>query len=372
MLKTYIATYSIDMVALLYLYGLLHSSNTLDNYRKKPFLCGIVLTIIVILSEFGTILAGGENAGLRSLNIFCNVLGFALTPMIPIALIAISNIKFLSAHKFLLLPTFIDLVATVLSPLFRLIFYVDVNNQYERGNCFFIFVAVYIINLIFLVISTLRAGRKYHYPIEGKMIALSLFTVAGTSFQLADPSIYSSWHCITLSLLLYFLLLSEFDSSFDKLTGLYNRATFEKVARQMTGREGFSVIVLDIDNFKNINDTYGHAYGDTAIKTVARIIRGSLDNHYICYRVGGDEFYIICHETYQEKIDSQLRGIINALTAERENDRRLPTIAYGYSIFQGRKTLDFQKILKEADDQMYYFKKMHKTGELETARSHEF
>lgn len=63
---------------------------------------------------------------------------------------------------------------------------------------------------------------------------------------------------LTLALLLYFLLLSEFDSSFDTLTGLYNRAAFEKAAKQMTSRKAFSVIVLDVNNFKSINDTYGH------------------------------------------------------------------------------------------------------------------
>ena len=364
MLKTYIATYAIDIVALLYLYGLLNRSSVVNSYRKKPFICGIVLTIIVILSEAGTIPASDGGTKLRSLNVLCNVFGFALTPIIPIVLIAISDIKIFHVHKILLLPTLINIVATVLSPLFGFVFYVNVNNQYERGTYFPIFVVIYIINLSLLLINTLRTGKKYHYPIKGKLFALSLFVVAGTSIQLINPSVFSSWHCVTLSLLLYFLLLSEFDSSFDKLTGLYNRATFEKVTKQMTSRKAFSVIVLDINNFKNINDTYGHNYGDTVIKAVAAIVRSSLANHYACYRIGGDEFLIICNETSQEKIEFQLRSMTNALAEERENDSRLPTIAYGYSIFQGGETPDFKKVLKEADDRMYFYKKLHKAGEL--------
>lgn len=359
MIKAYIATYSIDIVALFFLCALLHSSNMLNIYRKKPFLFGIMLTVIIIMSEAGSILAGGGSTGLRNLNILCNVVGFALTPIVPFALIAISDIMILRMHKFLLLPTLINIVASVLSPFFKLIFYVDINNHYERGNSFFIFVVVYIINLIFLVISTLRVGKMHHYPIKGKMIALSLFTVAGTSIQLVLPSVYSSWHCTTLALLLYFLLLSEFDSSFDTLTGLYNRAAFEKAAKQMTSRKAFSVIVLDVNNFKNINDTYGHEYGDTVLKAVAAIIRKSLDNHYTCYRVGGDEFYIIGKETKQEKIEYQLRSMTKVLAEGRENDSCLPTIAYGYRIFLGG-SLDFQKILNEADEQMYHFKKLQK------------
>ena len=358
-IKAYIATCSIDVVALLFLCVLLHRSNMLNNYRKKPFLFGIMLTVIIILSEAGTILAGNGNAGLRNLNIYCNVVGFALTPIIPLALIAISDITILQTYKLLLLPTLINMIAAVLSPVSKFLFYVDVNNHYERGNSFFIFIVVYMINLILLVVGTLHTGKIHHYPMIGIMIALSLFTVAGTSIQLVFPAVYSSWHCVTLSLLLYFLLLSEFDGSFDTLTGLYNRAAFEKATKLMTGRKAFSVIVLDVNDFKSINDTYGHDYGDIVLKAVAKILRKSLDSHYICYRIGGDEFYIICKETRQDRIAYQLKSMTNALAKERENDSHLPTIAYGYSIFRGG-SLDFQKVLKEADEQMYCCKKLQK------------
>ncbi len=369
-INAYIATSFIDIIALFFLCVLLRGSNILNNYRKKPFLFGIVLTVIIILSEAGTILAGNGNAGLRCLNICCNVVGFALTPVIPFALIAISDITILQAHKFLLLPSLINIVAAVLSPVFKLIFYVDISNHYERGNSFFIFVVIYIINLIFLVISTLNTSKIHHYPIKGKMIALSLFTVAGTSIQLVFPAVYSSWHCVTLALLLYFLLFSEFDSSFDTLTGLYNRAAFEKAAKQMTGRKAFSVIVLDLNDFKSINDTYGHDYGDTVLKAVAAIIRKSLNNNYTCYRAGGDEFYIICRETKQERIEYQLRSMTNVLAEERKNNSYLPTIAYGYSIFRGG-SLNFQKILKDADEQMYCFKKLQKNRSVPSQRCFE-
>jgi len=356
-IKTYIATYSIDIVALLFLCFLSHRSNMLNNYRKKTFLFGIVLTVIIILSEAGTILAGNENIGLRNLNICCNVVGFALTPIIPLALIAISDISIIQTHKFILIPTLINIIAVALSPVFKLVFYVDINNHYERGNSFLIFIVIYIINLILLVISTFHTGKVRNYPIKGKMTALTLFTITGTSIQLALPTVYSSWHCVTLALILYFLLLSEFDSSFDPLTGLYNRVAFEKAAKQMTGRKAFSVIVLDINDFKSINDTYGHDHGDIVLKKVAASIRKSLDNQYTCYRIGGDEFYIICKETKQERIEYQLRNITNVLAEERGIDSCLPTIAYGYSIFHGG-SLDFQKILKDADKQMYHFKKL--------------
>ncbi|MGI5892664.1 MAG: GGDEF domain-containing protein [Bacillota bacterium] len=360
----YLATYTIDITALFCLIGLLHSSSALKFYRKKPFLIAIILTVIIILSEAGTVFCDNGSLNLRSINILCNILGFALTPIIPISITLIFDERILKSHKLLLLPTLINIVAAVLSPLYGYIFYVDANNHYSRGDYFFIFIIAYIINFLLLVISTLEAGKNYNYPIMWKLLALSLFTLFGTSIQLVYPLAYSSWHCVTLSLLLYFLLMSEFDSSFDALTGLYNRAAFDKAIKQKAESKAkakaFSVIILDINDFKNVNDTYGHAYGDNIIKLVAAIIQKSFNKQYTCYRFGGDEFSVISSETDQEKIEYQLRNMTNNLEAMREKDYPLPTISYGYSIFRGWEKPDFHKILKDADDQMYHFKKIYK------------
>lgn len=266
----------------------------------------------------------------------------------------------LKTYKFLLIPTMINMIAVVLSPVFKLIFHVDPNNMYTRGDYFFIFVTVYIINLIFLIVITLEFSKKNNYPIVGKIAALSIFTIIGTSIQLIYPLAYSTWHCVTLSLLLYFLLMSEYDSSFDALTGLYNRASFDRAIKQIGETAALSLIVLDIDDFKVVNDTYGHSYWDYTIKTVAEIIRKSFDKDYTCYRLGGDEFYIIGKETEQGNIENSLRNMTSNLTKMREGGILLPTVSYGYSIFPGGEKLDFNKVLKEADDQMYHYKKIHK------------
>ncbi len=319
-----------------------------------------MLTVVIILAEAGTILAGGGKFGARTVHIFCNILGFALTPMIPLVLLSIIETKVFKASKLLLLPTLINVVAVVLSPLYQFIFYVDVNNQYVRGDYFFVFVTVYLVNLLLLIVGTLYLGKRHNYPISRKIIVLSLFIIIGTSVQLVYPNVQSSWHCVTVSLFLYFLLLAEFDSSFDTLTGLYNRAAFEKAAKLRTNSKGFSVIVIDINDFKIINDTYGHEYGDAVIKAVAEIIRESFDQCGTCYRVGGDEFYIICNTTDPDRLEERFKNMTRAIIAEREKDSRLPMVSYGYSIFHGGEKPDLHKKLEEADGQMYSFKKRYK------------
>jgi diguanylate cyclase (GGDEF)-like protein len=94
---------------------------------------------------------------------------------------------------------------------------------------------------------------------------------------------------------------------------------------------------------------------------VAAIIQKSFNKHYTCYRFGGDEFSIIGNETDKEKIENRLRIMTKNLTEMREKGKSLPTISYGYSIFRGGEKLDFDKTFKEADEQMYYFKKIYKS-----------
>ena len=81
--------YILDLAALLFLLGLLFGSSSLNKQRKMPFSISIILTVIVILSEAITVLSDSGNINLRSVNILFNVLGFALTPVIPIAIISI-------------------------------------------------------------------------------------------------------------------------------------------------------------------------------------------------------------------------------------------------------------------------------------------
>lgn len=357
----YVATYIIDIAALCYLIGLLFSSTTLNENRKIPFMIGILLTIIIIFCEAGKVYTSNEVLNLRSQNILCNVLGYSLAPMISMTIILIFDKRILKTNKLLLIPSLINIIATVLSPKFGFIFYIDENNQYFRGDCFFIFILVYMINLLILVATTVKLGKSNNYPIMWKMIALALFTFVGTGVQLFNPSAYSSWHCVTLALLLYFILMSEFDGSFDSLTGLYNRAAFNKITKQLGAKKSFSVIVIDINDFKMFNDKYGHAYGDTVIKTVATIVRKSFNKHYTCYRIGGDEFAIIGNETDKERIKKQLITMTDNLAGMSKKGNILPTVSYGYSVFQKGENHDFRKTFKEADEQMFSFKKTQKS-----------
>jgi two-component system cell cycle response regulator len=87
----------------------------------------------------------------------------------------------------------------------------------------------------------------------------------------------------------------------DALTGLFNRASLEdrlgrEVERQRRYRRGLAVLQLDLDHFKTINDTHGHAAGDAVLRAVARVVRTALRSCDLAARVGGEELVIVLPE----------------------------------------------------------------------------
>lgn len=354
-----VATSVINIVALVILSKMVFSNSVLIRGRKRPFFIGIVLTIIVILAEVGTIVAGQGGPEWRELNLFGNVVGFALTPFIPVILLSIFDRNVLKTRMYLLLPALLNGIAAVLSPFFGLLFSIDEGNHYSREDLFLFFVAVYMFYLLILVGVLMLKERGQLYSIHWCIFMLTLFVVAGTVTQLVFPAVYSSWHIVTLALFLYYLMLSEHDGRLDFLTGLYNRSAFERDIGILKKSKRYTVIVLDLNDFKSVNDTLGHDYGDTVLKKVAATIRESFSRDCSCYRIGGDEFYVLCKGSDPDKIKSQLKSMTTRLTEERILDSVLPTVAYGLSLTQ-TDTPDFQAMLKAADEEMYLYKQRQK------------
>ena len=131
----------------------------------------------------------------------------------------------------------------------------------------------------------------------------------------------------------------------DPLTGLYNRRILPKV------REIGTVIMCDIDNFKTINDTFGHEIGDEAIKAVGHTILDNIRVGDVACRYGGDEFLIVFTTDIHEVIDKRLKKIAEDIN----NSFHLPnfpiTLSIGVAFNEDDEKLD--SLLEKADSALY-------------------
>ncbi len=153
----------------------------------------------------------------------------------------------------------------------------------------------------------------------------------------------------------------------DGLTGVLNRNGFYDKMKKLMERSDLkelTVISLDMCEFKKINDTYGHAEGDVALKTVGTIIQESVMQHEIAARTGGDEFLIVL---FQENQKVRAEEIIKTLTQKagyfNENNEKAYSLQFSIGVCSEKvenHSLDY--FLRKADQKMYAHKKDQKMG----------
>lgn len=148
----------------------------------------------------------------------------------------------------------------------------------------------------------------------------------------------------------------------DKLTGIYNRRYFEEIIEKEIIRaegsmESQYLVMIDMDNFKEINDNYGHRVGDEILKYFASVLRNGIGPRDIAARYAGDEFVMVIHGGSMD--DAQLR-IDNIREYLYNNKLKNITIEFSAGICRFEKGMSYDKILTSADDNMYAQKRERK------------
>lgn len=142
----------------------------------------------------------------------------------------------------------------------------------------------------------------------------------------------------------------------DPLTGLMNRRGMEfEIDKIISMKNNFSILLIDIDYFKKINDTYGHAQGDLVLKYLAEIMQKNFRTNDICCRYGGEEFIVIMpYSNKQEAYESAERFRKIVQETYIENTYTL-TISIGIASWT-EKSKDISEIFKQADINLYQAK----------------
>ena len=154
------------------------------------------------------------------------------------------------------------------------------------------------------------------------------------------------------------------DSHYDALTSIYNRrALMEDLENKIAQNRSFGLIMFDLDNFKYINDYYGHNEGDSVLKEIAARAKKLSDTSSVSYRFGGDEFFIIIDSGSPrviEKYVNKFRTIFNE-PFSLGNERSQLHCSMGVTMYP-QDAKDVSSILNAADEAMYYIKKNDKNG----------
>lgn len=152
----------------------------------------------------------------------------------------------------------------------------------------------------------------------------------------------------------------------DSLLGIYNRKYFFEFLEKnkcTKMKDKFAIVMIDIDDFKKINDTYGHQFGDKVLINTAKIVKNGIDKDDILARYGGEEFILYISSFINEndvynKIET-IRSALESGEVSLNNENKSVTASFGIS-FSNLNGTDINELIKSADDLLYKAKKSGK------------
>lgn len=231
MLLCYLTIGMINSLALLVLsFMIIQNYALVKKIKKGMLLSNLAATTVIIVELWITYFELG-NIPFNGWYVFCNVLGFSLSPMVAVLLGNAFHVKEQRCPTYLLIPLIANLILSILSPRFGFIFQTTPDNLYLRGPYFFVYILTYLCCTIYLLYEIYLSIKKYPDSSKYTLVLLFVFILVGTTIQIGVPNIHVSWLCITFSLILCYAYLCELNLKKDALTHLFNRYSYEHCLR---------------------------------------------------------------------------------------------------------------------------------------------
>ncbi|MDR3139798.1 MAG: GGDEF domain-containing protein, partial [Treponema sp.] len=191
------------------------------------------------------------------------------------------------------------------------------------------------------------------------LIFFSILSGSGAALDLILGSGNLIWPCLSAAFLYLYFFIIQSDSNLDSLTGIGNRYSFNQfISRisQQNAKQSYSIAMLDMNDFKKINDAFGHLEGDNALRDMAAIIKTSIRHSGFAARYGWDEFVLaIKTEQNIEALLARLQTAIDAYNNQGLKPYKLK-ISYGWDVFTANSGLSVEEFLAHIDSLMYRHK----------------
>lgn len=333
----------------------------LDNMsmsKKKQLMRCVFLTLVVVIAETGCLLTDNTAPQNRTWSVLFNCIGFGLTPLV---LVMESELYTESRGRYFwsYIPSVINGIFVLMSPKNGYIFWVTENNEYMRGPYFKVYLCAFLFSIVLSALSKLASVQTLPSVLSVKIVASNVIVLLGTLYQVFCPQFHITWLGMAIYFSLVYSFLKEMDGLLDQATGLLNKNTFHLLTQQEAynkpkSRE-WTVVVFDIDHFKQINDTLGHQQGDEYIRKVAKVLKLTFGNRHQVFRIGGDEFAVILSGISARRVCMYLEKTEQQIRKRQQKDAKFPTVSYGYAFAGVERSME--QAVKVADTRMYECKR---------------
>lgn len=342
-----------------------------NRSRNKKAFDRLLKSVICMLSldTITWFVNGVPGSVYRMMNIVANTILLAFTLLPPVLWIV--YLCFLTIRDFkpdrrffilLLTPFFIIMGMAFLSPLTGWLFSVSPENIYSRESLFNlmnIFSLLYAVSGSVIILKNLKHFKKTQVF---SLFSFMFLPLIGGLLQILFYGLILYWNSLALSMIIMYLNVQSKEINLDYLTAVNSRRSLDNhLARKIAAynpRNGFAVIMIDIDRFKEINDKFGHKAGDRALVNFSGALKRSVRNDDFIARYGGDEFVVVLDCNSKETVDrviTRIRSELERFNMETREQYRLD-FSYGFSIYDENQNLDSDHFVDHVDKLMYEYK----------------
>lgn len=331
-----------------------YANYSMPRRKKIRFVIAYAMISLGAILEWGAMMLETVNSSI-ALHTVVKAMELILAPSIPLAIMMA-----LALDRKMLAPMVavvsINTVLVIYSCFSGLVFYVDSSNVYHHGDLYMAYNLSFIIGIIFLIISTVNLVKVYQSRSTKLLAFILVYLVVGLSMHMIDRTVWVNYLTITIDAILLYIVNEDVIRSSDSLTKLLNRHSYDSLIDNVDNEA--LIINIDVDFFKQCNDTYGHSFGDKVLVEVGSLIRTCLGRHGRCFRTGGDEFCVVIQSSVSDP-ELLLELLHQKMAEKREEMDRLPFVSTGYAIFDP-KTESIHDAIDRADTMMYMFKNLRK------------
>lgn len=355
---------TVQIVSMVIAVILLRWSSTdfmLKKEEKKCFQWSIFLILIVSISELGCKIFDNTTPDNRIWSIMFNLMGFGISPFI---FLCESNFYIRKNNKWIYAPAVLNLLLVCMSPAFGWIFYVTPSCAYHRGPLFWVYLVTFSFYIIYALIQKLKAISYYPSYFKVRIISTGVVLMGGLLVQVIYPHLHTTWIIISVYFVLHYALTCEIASMVDGLTGLMNKTVFSEQMQSLQEKpcSNTYLLMIDVNDFKLVNDKWGHMYGDKCLKEIATALRKSFEKNAAIYRFGGDEFCVVYSSNSKEEIKECITKLYERIEEKRKEIDDFPSVAVGYESFHSE--VNVHKTIDLADEHMYHNKMKMKSDEM--------
>jgi len=375
MISLNIQTNLISIMMLLTLYFSLSNQTNKREMINRIFIAVLFFTFAILILDSFQIAFDGNTTAFGGVISQVSTFGyFLLHPFIPLLWLIyldyhiFKNTKRIQKIIYITLPLVIGhTILVILSTMGNYLYYIDSANNYFRGRLFWITpLFLYLITVISAVIVILNRSRI----MKNEVLPLILFSLPpafGGMLQLISPGLTLVWPSVAISLLIVYIYVQSKLVTTDYLTGLFNRREYDNrismLSKQKPKNIKMSGMVVDIDDFKSINDTYGHNVGDEALVNLGKLLKASIRKDDFVARLGGDEFTVVIlnqDEDALKDIICRINFNLDIFNATGEHPYEI-NVSIGSDIYKPEIHETIEKFFIHLDHKMYDVKNKHKS-----------